>query len=141
MPNMDINAEIQAIADAFEGREVRTALIEALRAVQTEVNQLAPATFIMGTETITVSDVGAFFLEKKLTLPFTPTSRTRLVGSFKEVTRRVSSHDCACLKFYYNSSDNSITALVLNPEASTLGYDSFPEGTYYVDWLVVDTGA
>ena len=139
MPNMDINAEIQAIIDAFEGRDVRTAIVEALQAVQSEVNHLAPATFISGTETINVSDAGAFFLDTTIDLPFTPTSRTRLIGSYRESVRRAASTDCACLKFYY--SNNAIHALVLNPESELLGFDSFPEGTYYIDWLVVDTGA
>ena len=138
MPNMDINAEIQAIRDAFEGREVRTSIVEALEAVQTEVNNLAPATFISGTETITIGDTGAFFLDTTIDLPFTPNSRTRLIGSYRESVRRAASTDCGCLKFYY--SNNVMHALVLNPESEMLGFDSFPEGTYYIDWLVVDTG-
>jgi hypothetical protein len=137
MPNMDINTEIEAIENAFEGREVRNAIVDALEAIQTEVNNLAPATLISGTEVIDVSDIGAQWLETTLNLPFTPTINTRIIASYRTTTRRPDFVEA--VKIYYES--GVMKALVVSyPTWESMGYNCFPEGRYYIDWLVLDRG-
>lgn len=142
MPNMDINAEIQAIRDAFEGREVRTSIVEALEAVQTEVNNLAPAVLLSGTQVITIEDPGAYFIQQKLTLPFTPNSNTRMIATYRQnrsadEDRRVDIDEC--FKLVYDSGE--MYAIVTADTASQrLGFNTFPPGTYYIDWLVLERG-
>lgn len=137
MPNMDINAEIQAIRDAFEGREVRTSIVEALEAVQTEVNNLAPATLITGTEVIDVNEIGAQWLETTLNLPFTPNINTRIIASYRTTERRPDFVEA--VKVVYNS--GTIKVLVMAyPDWSLMGFNCFPEGRYYIDWMVLDKG-
>ena len=94
MANLDISAEIEEIKKAFEGRQVRQSIVDALTAVQTKLNEYAPAELIYGSTEIT-ADGSTATASKLIDLPFTPTVNTKIIGSVRvAVFRRAKAIKC-----------------------------------------------
>ncbi|WP_124100878.1 hypothetical protein [Ruminococcus sp. Marseille-P6503] len=97
---------------------------------------------ISGTETITSSSSSSL-INKKLSLPFTPTINTRIVATLRRAGAP-SPFLNYCLTLTYNqtsATNASIYAVICaGQNASGAPSSTLPAGTYYVDWLVLDKG-
>ena len=141
MANLDISAEIEEIKKAFEGRQVRQSIVDALTAVQTKLNEYAPAELIYGSTEIT-ADGSTAIASKLIDLPFTPTVNTKIIGSVR-VENSPTPHLNQVLTFCCFSTDESYQMYAsLCNGANTSGADTInvTAGTYIVDWLVLDKG-
>lgn len=97
---------------------------------------------ISGTETITSSSSSSL-INKKLSLPFTPTINTRIVATLRRAgTPSPFLNYCLTLTYNQTSATNaSIYAVICaGQNASGKPESTLPSGTYYVDWLVLDKG-
>ena len=97
---------------------------------------------ISGTETITSSSSSSL-INKKLSLPFTPTINTRIVATLRRAgTPSPFLNYCLTLTYNQTSATNaSIYAVICaGQNASGAPESTLPAGTYYVDWLVLDKG-
>ncbi len=97
---------------------------------------------ISGTETITSSSSSSL-INKKLSLPFTPTINTRIVATLRRAgTPSPFLNYCLTLTYNQTSATNaSIYAVICaGQNASGTPESTLPAGTYYVDWLVLDKG-
>ncbi len=97
---------------------------------------------VSGTETITSSSSSSL-INKKLSLPFTPTINTRIVATLRRAgTPSPFLNYCLTLTYNQTSATNaSIYAVICaGQNASGAPSSTLPAGTYYVDWLVLDKG-
>lgn len=91
---------------------------------------------ISGTETITTKSSQAY-ITKAISLPFTPTANTRIVGSLRR-PGTPTPYQKYVLSFTFTST--SLFAVICDP-GYTGPSGSVSAGTYYIDWLVLDKGA
>lgn len=97
---------------------------------------------IAGTETITNSGSSSL-INKKLSLPFTPTINTRIVATLRRAgTPSPFLNYCLTLTYNQTSATNASIYAVICAGQNASGSPSatLPAGTYYVDWLVLDKG-
>lgn len=97
---------------------------------------------ISGTETITSSSSSSL-INKKLSLPFTPTINTRIVATLRRAgTPSPFLNYCLTLTYNQTSATNASIYAVICAGQNASGSPSatLPSGTYYVDWLVLDKG-
>ena len=97
---------------------------------------------ISGTETITSSSSSSL-INKKLSLPFTPTINTRIVATLRRAgTPSPFLNYCLTLTYNQTSATNASIYAVICAGQNASGSPSatLPAGTYYVDWLVLDKG-
>lgn len=142
MPNLDITAEIEAIKKAFEGRQVRQSIVDALTAVQEKLNEYAPAELIHGSTTIIAEGDNAT-AAAIVDLPFEPTENTKIIGSVR-VKHSPMPYFNQVLTFCLFSTGGSKLQMyaTLCNGANKSGPDTVavPAGTYIVDWVVLDKG-
>lgn len=121
---IDISSEITQVAEAYTGRDVRQAIVDALTATQNAINEMnMPAgsqTFIVPSETTLATTT--------LNLPFTPTQNTQIICSLREVSapkvRRL------CVETFYTS--NNLIVALTNAESASA---TVPQGEYIIDWI------
>lgn len=97
---------------------------------------------ISGTETITSSSSSSL-INKKLSLPFTPTINTRIVATLRRAgTPSPFLNYCLTLTYNQTSATNASIYAVICAGQNARGTpeSTLPAGTYYVDWLVLDKG-
>lgn len=97
---------------------------------------------VSGTETITSSSSSSL-INKKLSLPFTPTINTRIVATLRRAgTPSPFLNYCLTLTYNQTSATNASIYAVICAGQNARGAPSstLPAGTYYVDWLVLDKG-
>lgn len=122
---IDISSEITQVAEAYTGRDVRQAIVDALTATQNAINEMnMPAgsqTCIVPSETTLVTTT--------LNLPFTPTQNTQIICSLREVStpkvRRL------CVETFFTS--NNLIVALTNAESASA---TVPRGEYIIDWIV-----
>lgn len=90
---------------------------------------------ISGTETIITTSSQAY-ISKAISLPFTPTANTRIVGSLRR-SGAPTPYQKYVLSFTFTST--SLFAVICDP-GYTGPTGSVAAGTYYVDWVVLDKG-
>ena len=122
---IDISLEITQVAEAYTGRDVRQAIVDALTAAQNAINEMnMPA----GSQTIVVPSE-ATLVTTSLNLPFTPTQNTQIICSLREVSapklRRL------CVETFFTSSQ--LIVALTNAESASA---TVPQGEYIVDWIV-----
>lgn len=125
---ININNEINAIAAAFEGRQVRQSIVDAFTAIQSKLNSSVLAG--SGRTTITVS-TATRFATAAINLPFTPSANTQIVATLRMNTTPSPS----TLTVELRLSSGTIYACLNNADGGNV-----PTGTYYVDWFVTDKG-
>lgn len=121
---IDISAEITSVAEAYTGRDVRQAIVDALTATQKAINEMNMPT---GSQSIVVSSE-ATLVTAPLNLPFTPTQDTQIICSLREVTSPTVRRLCVDT-FFTNS--RLIVALTNAESASA----NVPQGEYIIDWI------
>ena len=125
---ININNEINAIAAAFEGRQVRQSIVDAFTAIQSKMNSSVLAG--SGRATITVS-TATRCATAAINLPFTPSANTQVVATLRMNTTPSPSKLTVELRL----SSGTIYACLNSADGGNV-----PNGTYYVDWFVTDKG-
>ena len=125
---ININNEINAIAAAFEGRQVRQSIVDAFTAIQSKLNSSVLAG--SGRTTITVS-TPTQCVTSAINLPFTPSANTQIVATLRMNATPQPSKLTVELRF----TSGSIYACLNSADGGNV-----PTGTYYVDWFVTDKG-
>ncbi|MBR1382283.1 MAG: hypothetical protein IJ555_00485 [Ruminococcus sp.] len=72
-----------------------------------------------------------------LDLGFTPNANTKIIGSVRRNTSPPGPFGVVLIFYYYM---NHITAYITHGYNHGTDYVSIPSGTYYVDWICIDTG-
>lgn len=140
MANLDITPQINAVRTAFEGRQVRTSLVNALTATQSAVNTLAAAAqttetiAARGTATIT-ADGSSTSPSAALDLPSTPTADTKIVATLRAADTP-NPYLNIILTLSYN--DGHIYAVLSDAANNGSTTVAVKAGTYYVDWIMLD---
>jgi len=136
MAEFDISAEIEAVKTAYEGRAVRQAFINALEAVQKKMNSYEPQGLIWGSDSAV--STGEKYLQIKLSLPFTPTAKTKVIASLRMLSVPTPMQNiCMTIREYSNE---MYANLVMGNNDSGENLYAIPNGTYYIDWIVIDKG-
>lgn len=122
---IDISSEITQVAEAYTGRDVRQAIVDALIATQNAINEMNMPT---GSQTIVVPSETTL-VTTTLNLPFTPTQSTQIICSLREVSapkvRRL------CVETFYTS--NNLIVALTNAESASA---TVLQGEYIIDWIV-----
>lgn len=133
--NIDISTAIDTIAKAFEGRQVRQALVNGLTAAQEAINAIDPTqSAVHGTTEVTLEEDVATVKFVELDLPFTPTENTQIILSLRYKSQPTLQAYITYAMYADGHMRAAITPTVQGADAKVKA------GTYNIDWLVTDKG-
>lgn len=117
------------------------ALVRSLNYTAANINSYLSVVsgFKHGTATLNNSGVNIVGLSTTLSLGFTPTASTRIIGSVRRPVAIANLDEKQpqnfSVNFFYNS--GAITAYIFAHSKNNGTAQVLPNGTYYVDWLVL----
>lgn len=128
--NIDLAAAIETVRNAFYGRDVRQALVDALTAVQTTVNEMDQTKIKSGTIDYTV-ETAATSVQIPLNLDFTP---KQICVSLRDIgTPSPFQNYCTHVQVYKGA---YFAVICMGPSngATTV---KVPAGTYSIDYIAI----
>ncbi len=128
--NIDLAAAIETVRNAFYGRDVRQALVDALTAVQTTVNEMDQTKIKSGTIDYTV-ETAATSVQIPLNLDFTP---KQICVSLRDIgTPSPFQNYCTHVQVYKGA---YYAVICMGPSngATTV---KVPAGTYSIDYIAI----
>lgn len=128
--NVDLAAAIETVRNAFYGRDVRQALVDALTAVQTTVNEMDQTKIKSGTIEYTL-EKAASIVQIPLNLDFVP---KQICVSLRDIgTPSPFQNYCTHVQVY-KSAYFAVICMGPSNGATTV---NVPAGTYSIDYIAI----